>query len=81
MLEGLLDQISRGMLSCRCSIRYNTLSCVSLLSNIPPPQTTSLFHQNNITVSVAPTVTLNVQQINATLQLLERKHTLASVSR
>lgn len=74
MLEGLLDQISRGMLSCRCSIRYNTLSCVSLLSNIPPPpkKTTSLFHQNNITVSVASPVTLNVQQINATLQLLER---------
>ncbi len=36
MLEGLLDQISRSMLSCRCSIRmYNTLSCVPLLSNLP----------------------------------------------
>lgn len=36
MLEGLLDQISRGMLSCRCNIRtYNTLSCVPLLSNLP----------------------------------------------
>lgn len=36
MLEGLLDQISRGMLSCRCNIRtYNTLPCVPLLSNLP----------------------------------------------
>lgn len=72
MLEGLLDQISRGMLSCRCNIRtYNTLSCVPLLSNLSL-KATSLFHQNDIIVSMAPSVTLNVQQINAPLQLSER---------
>lgn len=71
MLEGLLDQISRGMLSCRCNIRtYNTLSCVPLLSNLSL-KSTSLFYQNDIIVSMAPSVTLNVQQINTPLQLSE----------
>ena len=46
---------------------YLFITCITNLSL----KATSLFHQNDVIVSMAPPVTLNVQQINTPLQLSE----------